>query len=100
MLLLHKTELVPAPLAAAAPTPLVRIDVGRAHLRALTAESGCAAADAGAAGCAGIGVASLPEDKTEAPAAAHAGAGDGRGAEVRLGGHLGRAEGRAGGQRG
>lgn len=89
MLLFHQPKLIPITLAATTPTALVLVRIRRSDLGALSAQGWCAAADAWAASRAGVGVAALPEYQAEAPAAAHAGASNRRGAEVVVAGHLG-----------
>ena len=89
MLLLHQPKLIPITLAAPASTALVLVRIRRPHLGALGTQGRCAAANAWAASRAGVGVAALPEYQAEAPAAAHAGASNRRGAEVVVAGHLG-----------
>jgi hypothetical protein len=93
MFLLRQPKLIPTPSRAGASTSLVLLHVAAPQLRAFRTQRRCAAANTRAASCTRVGAASLPEHKTETPAAAHAGAGDARGTEVGFVGHLGRAEG-------
>ncbi|OSS54509.1 hypothetical protein B5807_00312 [Epicoccum nigrum] len=89
MLLLHQPKLVPIALTAPASTALVIVRIRRPDLRALRAQGWCAAANARTARRAGVGVAALSEHQAKAPATAHAGAGNRRGAEIVVAGHLG-----------
>lgn len=93
MPLLRQPKLIPTPVTRRTPTPLMLLHIAAPQVRALSPQRRGAATDTRATSRACVRTASLSEYESETPAAAHAGAGDGRGAEVGFVGHLGRTEG-------